>query len=59
MDYEQKYHLRPLWNSLLAIYNEFAKICDRNGLRYYGFAGTALGAVRKLEKYTRVPPVVW
>lgn len=46
MDYEQKYHLRPLWNSLLAIYNEFAKICDRNGLRYYGFAGTALGAVR-------------
>ena len=40
------YGLRPLWDALYEIYEEFAKICDRHGLRYYAFAGTLLGAIR-------------
>ena len=40
------YGLRPIWDALLDIYNEFSRICNKYGLRYYGFAGTALGAVR-------------
>ena len=40
------YGLQPLWNELLDIYGVFAAICDKHNLRYYGFAGTALGAVR-------------
>ena len=40
------YGLRPLWIEMLAIFDEFVKICERHGLRYYAYAGTALGAVR-------------
>ena len=40
------YGLRPLWDALYEIYEEFAKICDKHGLRYYAFAGTLLGAIR-------------
>lgn len=40
------YNLKPLRKSLLDIYNAFSAVCERHGLRYYGFAGTALGAVR-------------
>ena len=40
------YNLEPLWGELLAIYREFARICDRRGMRYYACGGTALGAVR-------------
>ena len=40
------YGLRPLWDALYEIYAEFAKVCDRHGLRYYAFAGTLLGAIR-------------
>lgn len=40
------YGLRPLWNALLSIYNEYRTICERHGLRYWAAFGTALGAVR-------------
>ncbi|MCR5752140.1 MAG: LicD family protein [Kiritimatiellae bacterium] len=43
---EDPYHLSPLWNGLLAIYNEIARVCDKYGLRYYAADGTALGAAR-------------
>ncbi len=39
-------NLRPLWDALLEIYEVFAAICDRHGLRYCADCGTALGAVR-------------
>lgn len=45
-DCEDKFGLRPLWDELLLIYEVFARICAKHGLRHYGFAGTALGAVR-------------
>ena len=40
------YNLRPLWDALLDVYRELARICDRHHLRYYACGGTALGAVR-------------
>ena len=40
------YGLHPIWDALLEIYKAFSVVCDRHGLRYYAFAGTALGAVR-------------
>lgn len=43
---EDKFGLRPLWDALLEIYDEFSRICEKHGLMYYVFAGTALGAVR-------------
>lgn len=39
-------NLRPLWDALLDVYEVFADICERHGLRYCADAGTALGAVR-------------
>ena len=38
--------LEPVWNAILDVYKEFARICDEQGLRYYVSYGTALGAVR-------------
>ena len=38
--------LDSVWRSILEIYGEVAKICDRHGLRYYLTDGTAIGAVR-------------
>lgn len=43
---EDPFHLTPLWDALLAIYNEIARVCDKHGLRYYAADGTALGAMR-------------
>ena len=40
------YGLRPLWNALLSIYNEYRTICERHRLRYWAAFGTALGAAR-------------
>lgn len=40
------YGLRPVWNEMLAIFDEFVKLCKKHNLRYYAYAGTALGAVR-------------
>lgn len=42
----KEYNLRPIWDALLDIYQVFANICERNGLRYCADSGTALGAVR-------------
>ena len=38
--------LLPLQEAIYSIYDDFATICDRNGLRYYALGGTLLGAVR-------------
>ena len=41
-----EYRLLPLWEAIYDIYSEFAKVCDKHGLRYYALGGTLLGAVR-------------
>ena len=41
-----KITLRPIWDAILGIYAEFAKLCNRHGLTYCADCGTALGAVR-------------
>lgn len=46
MTSEDRFGLRPLWDAMLAIYAEIAKICERHNLRYYVSDGTALGAIR-------------
>ena len=38
--------MRPLWDAVLNVYDEFAKVCDANGLRYYVGEGNAIGALR-------------
>lgn len=43
---DKDYGLRPLWDALLDIYEIFADICKRHGLRHYVVYGTVLGAVR-------------
>ena len=40
------YNLEPLWNEILKVYAEFARICAKHGLRHYAAYGTAIGAVR-------------
>lgn len=40
------YNLRPLQDAALAIFKEFAQICELHGFRYYAMYGTALGAIR-------------
>lgn len=41
-----KVNLKPVWNAVLEVYQEVAKICDRHHLRYYLTDGSAIGAVR-------------
>ena len=43
---EDRFGLQPIWEGLIGVYDEFAKICDKYGLRYYVTDGNALGAVR-------------
>ena len=38
--------LHRVWRVQLGIYQAFADICERNGLRYYAGFGSALGAIR-------------
>ena len=38
--------MSPLWEAFFDIYEIFAGICHRHGLRYYAMGGTLLGAVR-------------
>ena len=38
--------MRPVWDALLDIYKEFAKVCERYGLRYWFAEGNAIGALR-------------
>ena len=42
----REYNLRPVWDALLEIYEVFASICEKYGLRFCADCGTALGAVR-------------
>lgn len=46
MNKEDPFHLRPLWDSLIDVYKEYAKICEEHNLRYFLCAGTVLGALR-------------
>ena len=43
---EDRFGLQPVWEALIEVYYEFAKVCDKHGLRYYVTDGNALGAVR-------------
>lgn len=38
--------LKKLQKTVLSIFKDFAEICEKNGFTYYGFAGSAIGAVR-------------
>ena len=38
--------MRPLWNAVLDVYDEFAKMCAANGLRFFVGEGNAIGALR-------------
>ena len=38
--------LKKIQGCELEILKDFMKICDENGLRYFAFAGTGIGAVR-------------
>lgn len=40
------YDLKPMWRALLEIYDDYAKICERHGLRFYLAYGSALGVMR-------------
>jgi len=48
MDCESKdpFGLKPVWNAILDVYQEFARICNKNCLTYYCSCGTVLGAIR-------------
>ena len=41
--YEDK-ELKRLQSMEMGILKDFMKICDENGLRYFGVAGTGIGA---------------
>ena len=43
---QNSYSLRPVWDELLDIYQVFADICHKNGLRHFVAFGTMLGAIR-------------
>ena len=43
---EDPFHMRPLWDALLEVYEEFANVCNRNGLRFFLCEGSAIGALR-------------
>lgn len=38
--------MKKIWAIELDCYLEFARICDKYGLRYYAYGGTLLGAIR-------------
>ncbi len=40
------FNLTPVWDAVLSIYLEFAKVCDKYHLRFYLAYGNVLGAVR-------------
>lgn len=45
-DVKDPFGLQPVWDAIIDVYREYAKICDRHGLRYYVVYGNAIGAVR-------------
>lgn len=38
--------LAPMWDAILNVYKEFARICERHNFRFYLIDGSAIGAVR-------------
>ena len=42
----KEYDLKPLWNDILEIYNEFSRICVKYHLKHFVAYGSAIGAVR-------------
>lgn len=46
MESNAKFDLHPVWESLINVYREIAKICEKHSLRYWAAYGTAIGAVR-------------
>jgi len=46
IEIQQPQPLRPIWDALLEVYEVFAAICERHGLRYCADCGTTLGAIR-------------
>ena len=46
MKTEDPFNLRPIWDALLDIYNDYAALCRKHGLRHYVTDGASLGARR-------------
>ena len=42
----QKEELKKIQEYELSILDDFTQLCDENGIRYFGIAGTGLGARR-------------
>lgn len=42
----QKPNLKPVWEAILCVYKEFARICEKHNLRFYVTDGSAIGAIR-------------
>ena len=40
---EDPFHLAPLWDGILEIYEAYRGICEKHGLRHYAIGGTLLG----------------
>ena len=38
--------MKKIWAVNIDLYLEFARICNKNGLKYFAYAGTLLGAIR-------------
>ena len=38
--------MKKIWAVELDLLNEFARVCEENGLKWFAHAGTMLGAVR-------------
>lgn len=45
-DYLVTEKMKKIWAVNIDIYLEFARICDKYGLKYFAYAGTLLGAIR-------------
>ena len=43
---EQNYNLRPVWDVMLEIYEDFRRACNESCIRFFATGGTLLGAVR-------------
>ena len=39
-------NLKPVWSAILEVYDQYALVCNRFGLRHWVAYGTLLGAVR-------------
>ena len=46
MTNKDPFGFRPLWDALMEVYQGFADVCDKHGLRYWLAEGNAIGALR-------------